>query len=103
MDNLKFCETIWLNTKDNVELSSLIMTPTDQLSEDQMIDLILRIDSCYEQHSLISWFQDDPREFFVEQDRLKWLTPYQLLQNDPLWWVDILSNFYNLNQIIIDD
>jgi len=104
MDKLqkRYSTVLKLDTS-NQELSDLIATQIDQLTEDQMIELIMRIDSSYGHYSLISWFQDNPCEFFIPHDKLWWVTPYQLIQDDPLWWVQHLASFYNLNLMILDD
>gem|GEM_PF-2773680 len=55
MDKLqkRYSTVLKLDTS-NQELSDLIATQIDQLTEDQMIELIMRIDSSYGHYSLIS-------------------------------------------------
>ncbi len=104
MDKLQgwYTHTLWLDLSSNQDLQVLVQTSVNDLTLDQMIDLILWIDSCYEYHSLTNWFQDHPHEFFEYHEKL-WKSPYQLLQDDPLWWINILASLYNLNFMVFDD
>jgi hypothetical protein len=104
MDKLerRYTDTLNLSYSKNPELAKLAKISFDDLDEDQMIDLIMWIDMSFEKYSLTNGFQDHPHKFFIPNDELWGISPYQLLQNDPSWWIVQLSNLYNLNFMVFD-
>ena len=92
---------LWLNLLEREDFNLLVQVPASELTEDQMLDLIMWIDTAFDKYSLTNGFQDNPRDFFMYLDQLG-KSPYQLLQDDPWWWIVILSSMYNLNHMVFD-
>jgi hypothetical protein len=66
----RYTDTLNLSYSENPDLATLAKTSCNDLDEDQMIDLIMWIDSCFKEYSLTNGFQDHPHEFFTPNDKL---------------------------------
>jgi hypothetical protein len=87
MDNIQLAnwykKTLKLDLSKNDDLRQLVEMNIDDLDEDQMMDLIMWIDSSFKNYSLTNGFQDYPYSFFANDERLGDKSPYKLLQDDP--------------------